>query len=87
MFWKTLTKDENAHALRSRVEIEQIFDSKGIKRNQDVIVYCGTSKEATLIWMMLTRELGFDRVRVFEGAWTEYASRTDLPVATGPNPK
>jgi len=87
VFWRTLTQEENAHALRSKSEIQAIFDSKGIRPDQDVIVYCGTSKEATLIWMVLSRELGFKKVRVFEGAWTEYASRTDLPLVAGSNPR
>lgn len=87
VFWRTLTQDENAHALRTKAEIQSIFDAKGIRPDQDVIVYCGTSKEATLIWMVLSRELGFKKVRVFEGAWTEYASRTDLPIVTGLNPR
>jgi thiosulfate/3-mercaptopyruvate sulfurtransferase len=86
VFWKTLVQDENTHAFKSKADIEALFSSKGIKADQDVIVYCGTSKEATLIWMMLSRELGFKHVRVFEGAWTEYANRSTLPVATGPNP-
>lgn len=87
VFWRTLTQEDNAHVLRSKSEIQAIFDGKGIKPDQDVIVYCGTSKEATLIWMVLSRELGFKKVRVFEGAWTEYASRTDLPLVTGTSPR
>ncbi len=83
VFWRTLMEEDNAHSFRSKAEIQKIFDAKGIRPDQDVIVYCGTSKEATLIWTVLYHELGFKKVRVYEGAWTEYATRTDLPVVKG----
>lgn len=87
IFWRTLMQEGNAHAFRSRAEIEKIFADKGIRPDQDVIVYCGTGKEASLIWMLLKRELGFGKVRLYEGAWTEYASRTTLPMVVGANPR
>lgn len=80
VFWKRLTTDENTSALRPRPEIEQIFASAGVTPDREVIVYCGTGREATLIYMYLTRELGFQNVRLFEGAWTQYANEDRLPV-------
>lgn len=80
VFWKRLTADDNTSALRPRPEIEQVFASAGVTPDREVIVYCGTGREATLIYMYLTRELGFQNVRLFEGAWTQYANEDRLPV-------
>lgn len=80
VFWKRLTAEDNTSALRPRPEIEQVFASAGVTPDRDMIVYCGTGREATLIYMYLTRELGFQNVRLFEGAWTQYANEDRLPV-------
>lgn len=84
VFWRTLLTEGEAHTLRPRAEIEAMFARAGVTPDRDVVVYCGTSREATLIYMYLTRELGFPRVRVFEGAWTEYSAAEHLPVESGP---
>jgi thiosulfate/3-mercaptopyruvate sulfurtransferase len=83
VWWKSLTTDANTHALKPRAEIEKLFADAGVTPDQDIIVYCGTSREATLIYLYLTRELSFPNVRLFEGAWTEYSAST-LPMETGP---
>ncbi len=80
VFWKRLTTDDNTSKLRSRDEIRSIFQSAGVTPDRDIIVYCGTGREATLIYMYLTRELGYPRVRLFEGAWTQYAAADHLPI-------
>ncbi len=80
VFWKRLTTDENTSKLRSREEIRSIFQAAGVTPDRNIIVYCGTGREATLIYMYLTRELGYPRVRLFEGAWTQYAAADHLPV-------
>ncbi len=80
VFWKRLTTEENTSRLRPRAEIERIFASAGVTPERNVVVYCGTGREATLIYMYLTRELGHQNVRLFEGAWTQYANEDRLPV-------
>lgn len=80
VFWKRLTTEENTSRLRPRAEIERIFASAGVTPERNVIVYCGTGREATLIYMYLTREMGYQNVRLFEGAWTQYSNEERLPV-------
>lgn len=80
--WKRLTTESDAHRMRSREELRSIFEAAGVTPDQDIVVYCGTGREATLLYMTLTRELGYPYVRLYEGGWTEYAAKEDLPVAT-----
>ncbi|MFM7787640.1 MAG: rhodanese-like domain-containing protein, partial [Microcystis panniformis] len=53
------------------------------KPSDNIIVSCSTGREATLQYIVLKHLLGYPKVRIYEGSWTEY-STTDLPVATGP---
>ncbi|GFE67531.1 sulfurtransferase [Chroococcus sp. FPU101] len=82
--WPSFTVGEtNFHQLKSLDEIKQILASKGITPDKDVIVTCSTGREATLQYQVLKHLLGYPKVRVYEGSWTEYSSYPDLPVETG----
>lgn len=88
--WPTFTEANNAqeslknpHKLKSLSEIRALLAERGIKPSDDIIVTCSTGREATLQYIVLKHLLGYPKVRVYEGSWTEY-STTNLPVATGP---
>lgn len=82
--WPTFTQADNPHKLKSLDEIKAILAAKNIDPSQDIIVTCSTGREATLQYIVLKHLLGYPKVRIYEGSWTEY-STTDLPVATGPD--
>jgi thiosulfate/3-mercaptopyruvate sulfurtransferase len=85
--WVSFTIGEaNFHQLKSLDDIKQILAKRGITPDQDIIVTCSTGREATLQYHVLKHLLGYPKVRVYEGSWTEYSSIPDLPVATGRDP-
>lgn len=81
--WVTFTETDNPHKLKSLPAIQQILADKKINKSNDIIVTCSTGREATLQYIVLKHLLGFPKVRIYEGSWTEYSSFPDLPVATG----
>lgn len=84
--WHDLVQQDNQHKFKSAEEMQKILDSRGIKKDSNVILYCGTSREATLEFMAMRHLLGYPNVRLYEGSWTEYCAQPDLPVATGKEP-
>lgn len=81
--WVTFTQPDNPHKLKSLEEIKQILAEKRINPSSDIIVTCSTGREATLQYIVLKHLLGYPKVRIYEGSWTEYSSYPDLPIATG----
>lgn len=88
--WPAFTEAENSqedlknpHQLKSLDEIRKILADKKIKPSDDVIVSCSTGREATLQYVVLKHLLGYPKVRIYDGSWTEY-STSNLPVETGP---
>ncbi len=68
------------------------YMDKGVKLNDNIIVYCKTSFRATQTYMLL-KEAGFKNVQVYDGAWVEWSSIDQTPVTptqpaqpTGPAP-
>lgn len=85
--WQTVTVGEdNFHQLRSLDEIRALLDRRGITPDDDIILTCSTGREATLQYVVLKHLLGYPKVRIYEGSWTEYSSHPDLPVETGRDP-
>lgn len=73
---------KNSHKLKSLDNIRKLLSDRNVEPSDDIVVSCSTGREATLQYIVLKRLLGYPKVRVYEGAWTEY-STTDLPIATG----
>lgn len=81
--WKTLVEENNSHKLKSVEDIRKVYADKGIKETDDIIVYCGTSREASIEYMVLKHVLKFPKVRLYEGSWTEYSNHSQMTVETG----
>ncbi len=82
--WKTLVEENNSHKLKPIADLRAAFTAKGFKETDDIIVYCGTSREASIEYFVLKHLLKFPRVRLYEGSWAEYSNHKDLQVETGP---
>jgi thiosulfate/3-mercaptopyruvate sulfurtransferase len=56
------------------------FAAVGMADGQEVVTSCRLGHRASLGWFVLTRLLGWDHVRVYDGSWTEWGSIVGFPV-------
>jgi len=84
--WRRLTDSSNAHKFKGLDELRKVYEEIGLDKDRDIIVYCGTSREASLEYVVLKHLLGFSRVRLYEGSWTEYSVHRELSIETGARP-
>ncbi|HVA31569.1 MAG TPA: sulfurtransferase [Gaiellaceae bacterium] len=64
-------------------ELASVFAEAGVGPDDEVMAYCRLSHRASLGWFVLTRLLGRERVRVYDGSWTEWGSMVGMPVESG----
>lgn len=55
------------------------YKDLGLKKDDAIIVYCKTSFRATQT-VALLQEAGYENLRIYDGAWLEWASRADVTV-------
>ena len=65
----------DAEALRAIYEGE-----KGLASGDDVIVYCRIGERSSHTWFVLRYLLGYDKVRNYDGSWTEWGNSVGVPI-------
>jgi thiosulfate/3-mercaptopyruvate sulfurtransferase len=65
---------------KSADTLKQLYASKGITGDKEVIAYCRIGERSAHTWFVLREILGFPEVRNYDGSWTEYGSLIDVPV-------
>ena len=81
--WTQLMDPANPDQFQSTAAMEAVFAGKGLKKTDNIIVYCGTSRDASLEFMVLRHLLGYPNVRLYEGSWKEYSAHPEMPMETG----
>lgn len=69
--------------LRPVPELRQVIEDAGIDFGQPVVTSCGSGITAAIITLAL-ESIGHDDNALYDGSWTEWGSREDTPIVTGP---
>ncbi|MGU9868426.1 MULTISPECIES: 3-mercaptopyruvate sulfurtransferase [Kluyvera] len=74
--WNELTFNGE---LKTTDELEMIFARQGVDLNQPIITSCGSGVTAAVVLLAL-ETLGAKEVVLYDGAWSEWGARDDLPI-------
>lgn len=61
-------------------ELNTIYGGKGVTSDKDVIAYCRIGERSSHTWFVLYYLLGYDKVRNYDGSWTEWGSLIGAPI-------
>ena len=65
----------DTHTFRPAEELRTIYEEEnGLKPGDEVVVYCRIGERSSHTWFALTYLLGFQKVRNYDGSWTEWGN-------------
>ncbi len=76
--WNLLKGDDGR--LRPRSELLKIVADHDIESERDIVNYCQSHMRSSYTYLVL-KHLGFDKVRGYPGAWSDWGNATDTPVS------
>jgi thiosulfate/3-mercaptopyruvate sulfurtransferase len=72
---------------KSADELRAIYEQElKLNKSDDVIAYCRIGERSSLTWFVLKYLLGFEKVRNYDGSWTEWGNVVGVPIVKGANP-
>jgi len=80
--WAKLMEQDNTHKFKSFDKVKSELAAAGLTADKEIIVYCGTSREGSLLRFYLKHVAKFPNVRLYEGSWKEYVSLKQHPAET-----
>jgi len=83
--WAKLMEPGNTHQFRPFEQVKSDLEAAGLTPDKEVLVYCGTSREGSLLRFYLRHVAKYPKVRLYEGSWKEYVSLKQHPAETKEN--
>ena len=77
--WLDTIDNDNQHRLKSAGTLRSILTERGIDPDHEIIAHCQTHQRSSHSFVML-RSLGYQNVRGYPGAWSEWAADADSPI-------
>ena len=66
---------------RSADELRALYEREaGLEPSDDVVAYCRIGERSSHTWFVLKYLLGYDRVRNYDGSWTEWGNAVRAPI-------
>jgi thiosulfate/3-mercaptopyruvate sulfurtransferase len=77
--WARAVREDGT--FKSVDELKDIYEGEArLKGDDDVIAYCRIGERSSHTWFVLTYLLGYDRVRNYDGSWTEWGNLVRAPI-------
>jgi thiosulfate/3-mercaptopyruvate sulfurtransferase len=83
--WRTLMTKENSRLMKSDEELEEIVGKFNVTPDKTLLIYCGTGREATNEFLYFKWYRGHDKVKIYEGSFTEWSAHPENSTVSGPN--
>ncbi len=79
--WAQAVNDDGT--FKSADDLRELYSSKGVLDGEEIIAYCRIGERSAHTWFVLHELLGRDRVKNYDGSWTEWGSLVGVPVEVG----
>jgi thiosulfate/3-mercaptopyruvate sulfurtransferase len=65
-------------------ELRTLYTEQGLHPNEEIIAYCRIGERSSHTWFVLKYLLGYEKVKNYDGSWTEWGNLVGAPIEKGP---
>ncbi len=76
--WAKAAREDGT--FKSADELKDLYQTQGITSDKDVIAYCRIGERSSHTWYVLKYLLGYNKVRNYDGSWTEWGNLVGAPI-------
>ncbi len=77
--WARAAREDGT--FKSADELKEIYEGEaGLSGDREVVAYCRIGERSSHTWFVLKYLLGYDRVRNYDGSWTEWGNSVGAPI-------
>lgn len=76
--WSKATNEDGT--FKSPQELKELYQGQGVSPDKEVIAYCRIGERSSHTWFVLNYLLGYDKVKNYDGSWTEWGNLVDAPI-------
>jgi thiosulfate/3-mercaptopyruvate sulfurtransferase len=79
--WAQAVRDDGT--FKSPEELRELYATKGVTPDKQVTAYCRIGERSAHTWFVLRELLGYEKVKNYDGSWTEWGNLVDVPIEKG----
>jgi thiosulfate/3-mercaptopyruvate sulfurtransferase len=76
--WSQAANDDGT--FKSADALQELYGAQGLTGAEEVITYCRIGERSSHTWFVLKYLLGNDRVKNYDGSWTEWGNLVGAPI-------
>jgi thiosulfate/3-mercaptopyruvate sulfurtransferase len=76
--WACTVRDDGT--FKAAPDLRLLYGGRGVSADKEVVAYCRIGERSAHTWFVLRELLGYDRVRNYDGSWTEWGNFVGAPV-------
>ncbi len=76
--WASAVRDDGT--FKAPAELRDLYAGKDVTPDKEVTAYCRIGERSAHTWFVLRELLGYERVRNYDGSWTEWGNLVDVPI-------
>jgi len=79
--WSKAVNDDGT--FKTYEELAALYEWQGVRPDKEAVAYCRIGERSSHTWFVLKYLLGFEKVRNYDGSWTEWGNLIEAPIEKG----
>ncbi len=79
--WSKAVSEDGS--FKSYDDLSKLYGALGVQPDKEAVAYCRIGERSSHTWFVLKYLLGFEKVRNYDGSWTEWGNLMEAPIEKG----